>query len=139
MNFGEKLRELRTQHKWTQSELSKKIGVSLRTVVSYESGKSYPKQREIYKKIATLFGVDVNYLLTEGVEEARFSALSREEFVEAASEKYGSRGKLQAEDLVQQASGMFAGGELSEEDKDAVMQALQQAYWDAKQKNQRKA
>ena len=38
-----------------------------------------------------------------------------------------------AERLVQQAGVLFAGGRLSEEDKDAVMRALQDAYWQARQ------
>lgn len=32
---------------------------------------------------------------------------------------------------------MFAGGELSEGDKDAVMLALQKAYWDCKEDNKK--
>ena len=32
---------------------------------------------------------------------------------------------------------MFAGGELSEQDKDAVMLALQKAYWACKEDNKK--
>lgn len=61
--------------------------------------------------------MDVNYLLTED-----------EEFVVQASEQYGSRGMKQAKDLIEGMSGLFAGGTLSEQDKDAVMKALQDIY-----------
>ena len=48
-----------------QEELAKKLGVSKRTVQNYENADMYPKSRGIYGKMADLFGVDVNYLLTE--------------------------------------------------------------------------
>ena len=43
----------------------------------------------------------------------------------------------QAEELVAELSGLFAGGELSERDKDAVMIALQKAYFDCKEDNRK--
>ncbi len=49
-----------------------------------------------------------------------------------ASEQYGSRGMKQAKDLIEGMSGLFAGGTLSEQDKDAVMKALQDIYWESK-------
>ncbi len=58
-----------------------------------------------------------------------------EEFVVQASEQYGSRGMKQAKDLIEGMSGLFAGGTLSEQDKDAVMKALQDIYWESKARN----
>jgi len=43
----------------------------------------------------------------------------------------------QATALVSELSGLFAGGELTEEDRDAVMQSLQEAYWLAKKENRK--
>ena len=40
--------------------------------------------------------------------------------------------------MVAGVSALFAGGELSENDKDAVMRALQDAYWMAKERNKEK-
>ena len=57
--------------------------------------------------------------------------------VGVGSEHYGSRGKRQAEQLVAELSGLFAGGELTESDKDAVMIALQKAYFDCKEDNKK--
>lgn len=73
-----------------------------------------------------IIDVDLNYLRNEG-----------DEFITKASQRYGYRGAKQAEELVTEIGGLFAGGELSESDKDAVMQALQQAYWDAKKENKK--
>ena len=82
----------------------------------------------MYYKLAEVFGCDVNYLLTED-----------EKFVLQANEQYGSGGKKEAEQLVSQHVGMFAGGELTDEDKDAVMRALTEAYFDCKADNKKYA
>ncbi len=124
MKFGEKLKDLRKEKGLNQTALAKEIGVSLRTVISYEAGKSYPKKREIYSRLAEYFNLDINYFLTED-----------EEFIVNAEEKYGNRAAKQAAELVAEIGGLFAGGDLSEADKDAVMRSLQQAYWDAKEDN----
>lgn len=124
MKFAQKLRKERKKMGWTQQELADALDVSLRTITNYETGARYPKQRQLYYDMAEIFGVNVNYLLTED-----------ESFVVQAGMQYGTRGAEQAQTLVRQVSGLFSGGELSETDKDAVMQALQQAYWDAKREN----
>ena len=63
MKFGEKLRALRLQNHLTQGALAERLGVSLRTLQNYETCKIYPKQTEIYARIAALFGVSTDYLL----------------------------------------------------------------------------
>ena len=45
--------------------------------------------------------------------------------------------KQQAEALVAELSGLFAGGELADEDMDAMMRAVQEAYWIAKENNRK--
>lgn len=126
MNFGQKLKYLREKNNLTQTELSKKIGVSLRTIQNYESGNSYPKQNKMYDKLAEVLSVDVNYLLTRG-----------EQFIIDSSEEFGYRGKKDAEDLVNNAKSLFAGGSLSEEDKETVLIALQEAFFEAKIENKK--
>lgn len=126
MKFGEKLKQLRTVKGASQEEAAKACGISRRSYIGYEQEGRYPRNREVYSRLADFFNVELNYLLTED-----------EDFVTSASEHYGSRGKHQAEQLVAELSGLFAGGELSERDKDAMMQALQKAYWDCKEDNKK--
>lgn len=126
MSFGEKLREIRTQENLTQQEMADRIGVSLRTLKSYELGETLPRYRKIYHKIAEEFNVDVNYLLTEG-----------DDFILSAGEKYGSRGMKGAQELIDNARTLFAGGELSEDDKKVVFDALQEAFFEAKLENKK--
>ena len=125
MKFGEKVRLLRNEKKLSQTELGKMCGLSLRTIRNYEVDGRYPKQREVYTKLAAALGCEVNFLLSED-----------EEFVLQAQQSYGYKGARDAEELG--ASALFAGGELSENDKDAVMRALQDAYWMAKERNKEK-
>ncbi len=126
MKFGEKVREERVRRGMTQQALAQEIGVSLRTVTNYETGSMYPKKREVYAKLAMVLEVDVNYLLTEN-----------EEFAIQAQERYGTSGARQADALINQMGALFAGGELTATDKDAVMRAMQQIYWDAKEENRK--
>ena len=126
MKFGEKLKELRAKKNCSQKEAAKAVGVSPRTYQGYEQEGRYPKKREVYGRLAAFFGCDINYLLTED-----------EAFVADAAEKYGIRGKRQAEQLVREISGLFAGGALAEEDRDEMMRAIQDAYWKAKEKNRK--
>lgn len=65
MTFGEKLRESRAKKGMTQSELAKAANLGLNTISNYESGKTYPKKREVYDILAEILEVDVNYLRNE--------------------------------------------------------------------------
>ena len=123
MKFGDKLKEQRGRRGLTQDEFAEAIGISRRTLCYYEQGKTYPKNRGIYKKLADFFELDVNYFLTED-----------EEFLTEAAEKYGRRGRSQAEAVLEQASALFAGGELSEADKEAFVREIQTLYFDSKER-----
>lgn len=126
MKFCEKVKEARTKAGLKQDEFAKAIGVSLRTVSNYEAGTRYPKKRETYYKMAEVLKVDVNYLLTDD-----------EEFLLNAESKYGSKGARQAKELMAEVTGLFAGGELADEDLDEMMKGIQEAYWIAKEKNKK--
>lgn len=126
MKFCEKLKEARTRAGLKQEELAKALGVSLRTITNYESGERYPKKREIYYKLAELFHTEENYFLNED-----------EDFLLTAVEKYGSKGAKQVRELMEEVSGLFAGGNIADEDLDEMMRGIQEAYWIAKEKNKK--
>ena len=50
MNFGEKVRNFRTENDYTQDEFAKLIGVSKRTLLLYEQGKRYRSKKKSMKK-----------------------------------------------------------------------------------------
>lgn len=121
MKFGNKIKNLRTEKKLSQQALGEMIGVSTRTIQNYEAGVSYPKAHELYAKLANALGCDENYIKTED-----------EEFITNASSQYGTRGASQAQQILQQTAAMFAGGELTDEDKLAFMHEIQSLYFDSK-------
>ncbi|MCM1288390.1 MAG: helix-turn-helix domain-containing protein [Clostridium sp.] len=126
MTFGEKIREERRKQNLTQKELADKIGVTNRVITSYETGKSFPRTRDAYKRIADALGINVNYLLSDD-----------EAFVLGAKENFGYRGKKSAEKLMSEVTGLFSSGEMAEEDMDEFMLAIQEAYIDAKKRNKK--
>ena len=127
MKFAEKLKAARLDKGYTQKQLAEISHVALRTIVSSEKGDSYPRKRETYAELAKALDVEKNYLLTED-----------EEFVVNAAEQYGTNGAAQAQAVINGFSGLCAGGTLSENDKDAVMKALQDIYWESKARNVQK-
>ena len=127
VKFAEKVKSARQNIGYSQKQLAEAAHLSLRTIVSYEKGDSCPRKGETYTALAKALNVSASYLLTED-----------EAFAVAADEKYGSRGASQAQAVIEGFSGLCAGGTLSEEDKDAVMKALQDIYWESKARNTQK-
>jgi transcriptional regulator with XRE-family HTH domain len=121
MKFGEKIKGLRKEKGLTQEALGKLIGVSKRTIINYEQGTSYPQDHDTYAKLASALECDENYIKTEN-----------EDFITTASSQYGSRGAAQAQMIIDQTAAMFAGGELSDEDKMAFLHEIQSLYFDSK-------
>lgn len=62
MNFGRKLKELRTGQKMTQQQLADRIGVAKSVVSYYESGDRYPSY-DVLIRIAHIFHTSTDYLL----------------------------------------------------------------------------
>ena len=62
MNFGCKLKELRTGQKMTQQQLADRIGVAKSVVSYYESGDRYPSY-DVLIRIAHVFHTSTDYLL----------------------------------------------------------------------------
>ena len=116
MEFKERLAKLRRLSGMTQAELAKELGITLRSVQNYELGARYPKTETI-ERIANIFGVDQNALISDD-----------EYFIVEAKQKRGKRGQESAERLIRNANALFAGGDLSDEDKKNVFAALQKAY-----------
>ena len=126
MLFSEKLRALRMEKNLSQRELADAASLSLRTIQYWESGERMPKKRESYAALARVLDVDVNALMDEN---AAFSLEARD--------RYGARGARQAAELVRQVSQLYAGGDLAEEDMEAMNLALQEAYWAVKKTNRK--
>ena len=125
MKFGERLKSFREQKNLTQEELASLSGISARSIQRYENGTNRPRV-EAAEKIAKALDIQVDVLLG-----------TNDMLVAEAKSKYGYRGAKQAQELVEEVSGLFSGGEIADEDLDAMMKAIQDAYWIAKEKNKK--
>jgi len=126
MTFGEKIKQQRKSLGLSQDDLAGILNVSRRTVTSWETDTARPRTRAGYEALARALKVGIPYLINE--EEA---------FVLDAGEEFGSRGRREASKLVSELTGLFAGGEMADEDMDALMLAIQEAYVDAKRSNKK--
>lgn len=126
MVFKERLKEKRMEAGLTQVQLAEKAGVTARTIQNYELGNRKPSNMEVIQKIADALSTTTEYLLG-----------SSGTYVVEAHEKGGSKAARDIEQLVSEVTGLFAGGELSEESLEGAMKALNDAYWIAKEKNRK--
>lgn len=125
MKFSERLKEFREKNSLTQVQLSVLTGISARMIQKYEAGTARPRL-DVAEKLAKALNISTDELLGNS-----------DMLVAQAANKYGPRGAKQAEDLMAEITGLFAGGEMAEEDMDVMMKAIQDAYWIAKEKNKK--
>lgn len=62
MNFGERLKKLRTDNKMTQGQVASRVGVATSAISSYESGVRLPSYNVLIK-LSRLFHVSTDHLL----------------------------------------------------------------------------
>ena len=125
MKFNERLKTIREEKGLTQQQLSDRSGVSVRTIQNYESG-SYSPRFGIVDKLAEALEISSSELLGQ-------SGM----LVAEAAEKDGGRSARDMSKLVDEVIGMFAGGSLPQEDKDAYMNAISRAYFESKEENKK--
>ena len=126
MVFKDRLKEKRLEAGLTQVELAGKAGVTTRTIQNYELGNRKPSNMEVIQRIADALNTTTEYLLG-----------SSGAYVVEAQERGGAKAARDIEELVSEVTGLFAGGELSEEAIEGAMKALNDAYWMAKEKNRK--
>ncbi len=134
MKFGEKVKYLREKQNITQKELANAVDLSLRTIASYENSGVYPRTQDVYEKLANALSCDANYLKVEEPEVDYLCSTPEGSFIIEAKSSYGNRGKYQAEQIVQQTAALFAGGDLSDEDKTAFMREISSIFFDSKER-----
>ena len=128
MGFKERLKDKRLEAGLTQAELAKKASVTTRTIQNYEMGTRRPSNMKVVGDLATALGTTVDYLMTNA-----------DVFVVEAKEKGGSKAARDIDELVSEVTGLFAGGQLSEDALEGAMRALNDAYWMAQEKNKKYA
>ena len=129
MQYGEKIKAAREAAGMTQKQLAEKVGVTSRTIQLYEANDRQPKNATALITMAHALGVDTDYFLSaQEIDRIK----EEEAFLAESAEKFGSRGKAQAQLILNQTTALFAGGELDEADKDAFFQTMSEIFFDAK-------
>ena len=126
MTFGEKVRSLRKEKKMSQQELASMVGVSYRTIRSWEVEGRFPKQNVLYQKLADALQCRGSYLMNDN----ETVCLGNDE----PSEYSGAK---QARKILEQAAALFASGTMTNEDKTIFMDEMTRLYL-ASKKNRRK-
>ena len=124
--FSEKVVEARTELGLTQAQLGDAAGVSLRTVLDYEKGRKSPRAATMLK-LAKALKVSVKFLSDDACENP-LEDIEKDGYIEEARERYGAKGARDVDQLLADNAALFAGGELSQDQKDAFFEAIMKAY-----------
>lgn len=136
MTFSDKIKRSREVAKLTQLELAQEVGVSQRTIASYESGGARAR-RSTTEKLARALKVSVKFLSDDDCTNP-LEDIEKDEYIDQARAMYGSKGVRDMEELLRDNAALFAGGELSQEQKDAFFQAVMTAYVTCKEEAKKK-
>ena len=136
MTFSEKVKTARLELGLTQTQLAEKVDISLRTVTAYEKGEKSPRAGTMLR-LAKALGVSVKFLSDDDCENP-LEDIEKDGFIEEARELYGSKGARDVSSLLDENQALFAGGELSEEQKDEFFQAIMAAYLTCKEEAKKK-
>ena len=130
MTFSEKVKNARIVMNLSKTELAEKVGVSERSLYTYEETGTRPRKAVLHR-LAEALNVTVAYLMDDE-ETDRHKNIDAELFLANAKNQYGARGAREAQAVLDRATALFAGGELEEEAKDIFMQSLQEVYLESK-------
>lgn len=130
MTFSEKVRNARNLLNLNQTELGKLVGVSSRTIVSYETSDAKPRTSTM-RKLAEALQVSVDYLKRDEIDDPTYG-IEKESYVEQTRELYGEKAAREIDFLMERNVALFAGGSISQDAKDAYFEAVMQAYMESK-------
>ena len=124
--FSEKVKDARSERGMSQTELAAETGVSARSIKAYEKGEKTPRQGTLLRLAAAL-KVSVRFLSDDSCENP-MEDIEKDGYIEEARMKYGESGARDVNRLLADNAALFAGGELSQSQKDAFFQAVMTAY-----------
>lgn len=124
--FADKVKEARISLGMSQTQLAQEVGVSPRSVQAYERGEKKPRAA-VMSRLAKALKVSVKFLVLDECEDP-MAEIEKDNYIEEARERYGAKGARDVEQLLADNAALFAGGELSQDQKDAFFQAVMTAY-----------
>lgn len=127
--LGDKIHAVRISLNMSVAELSRRTGLTARAIRYYENNERVPSV-EVIQKMADVFNLSTNFFMDPAAYQQQ---LEKEAFLEEAQKKYGSKGKAQAKRLTEEVRALYAGGELSENDKQGFMEEMMDIFMIAKE------
>ncbi len=127
--MGDKLKTLRLSRKMSCTALSQASGLSVYAIRSFERNDREPDVIAI-RKLSSALEVGTDYFMEDDLFQKE---LHKYEVLARAKELYGTRGMARARQIYESPRGLYAGGRLSEEDRDAFRELLLQIFFEAKE------
>lgn len=124
--FSDKVKEARTSLGLSQPQLAQSIGITTRSVQAYESGDKKPRA-SVMAKLAKALKVSIKFLSDDECEDP-VADIEKDNYITEARERYGSKGVRDVDQLLADNAALFAGGDLSQEQKDAFFEAVMKSY-----------
>ena len=108
--IGERIKELRKRKHWTQDELAHLLEVAPSSVGSYERGSRQPSIENLIR-MSKYFNVSLDYLLCQSDDERTLNSFKKED-------------SKDLKDFLRDQAVMFSGLEITEDDKQRIMDIL---------------
>lgn len=131
MTIGDKIFDRRRALGLTQTQLAEAMGVTPRAVYSYENSGVVPRGSN-RRKLCEVLGISQEFLLHDEITDPKYG-LEEAEYVDSVRSKYGKKGAMDVQEMLDGMSSFFAGGDVPQEDKDLFFQAVVNAYMQTKQ------
>ena len=135
--FPEKVRDARAELGLSQNELGKAIGVSGRMIYAYEQGEKVPRQRTLLK-LAKELKVSCRFLTDDECENP-LADIEQDGYIAEARDRFGDSAVKDVEKLMEEAVALFAGGSISQSQKDAFFDAVMTAYVTCREEAQKRS
>ena len=135
-SFGEKVRMRREEMQLSQEQLASLCGLTRKSIICYETTNRKPFASTL-RRLSAALGVTVRYLENDEIDDP-LSGIDEEPFVQEAREKYGKKGADEMAAVLAQNEALFAGGTISEDQKDMLFEAISRAYFSNKERARNK-
>ena len=123
--FSEKVRELRRSKRLSQNALAKIAGVSPRTIFGYEAGTTYPRTASTLNRLAEALGVTREALADSTQPLKSLGIIPGSQSTET-----------QCQTITQQVISLLLDDHLPDTQKDDMVQAILDAYWESRRRCQ---
>lgn len=127
--IGDKLKALRLSKKVTLTALSRSSGLSTRAIRYIENNERNPSVDAI-KKLSAALDVGTDYFMDDDLFQEE---VNKQEILDKAKEKYGSRGMSQAEKIYEQTKAYYAGGKLNPDEQNEFRDLMLSIFFETKE------